>query len=387
MGNRGRVLLALSAALLCRTGEVQATPLPSTPPPSLKPEMHALFGAFRDLQPYLHHRPAFLDPARQQEIEKLLQVLTRSVHSVMKQERGPGSDPGFHASVQLANELFRDAQIRFSEGSKPYAWWRLRGASAICISCHVRGEVPFDFGAVDDRVAALPPSARGEFYLATRQMEKSIVAFRAAALQEADSSVRLTVLRRLLVALLRSGRTPVIIRDELEKLQKGAALTAFESSELSGWIQAVRRWAKEPAATPSLKVAEELILDGENRARVFDASASAVRILRGLAVVHQLLERGAVPRGAAQAEALFLLGVGYSDLTGWFPDELPELFLEQAIRTLPNSPQARKAYRLLLERTELSFSGSGGLDLPAEVRAKLRELHDVAFGIPLPPQG
>ena len=65
--------------------------------------------------------------------------------------------------------------------------------------------------------------------------------------------------------------------------------------------------------------------------------------------------------------------------------EMPDMLLEQAIRTEPGNAVARKAYRSLEQFTNRAFSGISGTEIPADVRLHLKELHDLAYEVPQPP--
>ena len=80
-------------------------------------------------------------------------------------------------------------------------------------------------------------------------------------------------------------------------------------------------------------------------------------------------------RSAAElAEAYYLLGLAETRVrhSSWLAEA--EFQLETAIRTDPASPWAKRAFALLEEETLAGYSGSGGLHLPDDVRAKLDEL-------------
>jgi hypothetical protein len=60
---------------------------------------------------------------------------------------------------------------------------------------------------------------------------------------------------------------------------------------------------------------------------------------------------------------------------------LPDAYLIQCIDEFPGTDDAKRAFTLYRELVVLAFSGSGGTDLPTDVRVKLMELHDKAFHV------
>jgi hypothetical protein len=82
--------------------------------------------------------------------------------------------------------------------------------------------------------------------------------------------------------------------------------------------------------------------------------------------------------GPDAAHAYFLLGV--VELRSGRSSGLAEAegYLEAAIHAAPGSDWAKRAYVLLEEQTLASYSGSGGVHVPPQVRERLAELRKTA---------
>jgi hypothetical protein len=107
----------------------------------------------------------------------------------------------------------------------------------------------------------------------------------------------------------------------------------------------------------------------------------AVSLLKAAGGLHQHVYGGHAS-GPQRARALLLLGSVYDELPLFFLPELADIYLEQAMNEFPGSPEARTAYVLYEERVTRAFSGSGGTDLPTEVKVRLMELKRLANGVP-----
>ena len=53
-----------------------------------------------------------------------------------------------------------------------------------------------------------------------------------------------------------------------------------------------------------------------------------------------------------------------------------ESFMREALK------EAQKAYSLYRDIAVIGFTGSGGTRLPDDVQLQLKELHDLAYGVP-----
>src|SRR5690606_30328824 len=158
------------------------------------------------------------------------------------------------------------------------------------------------------------------------------------------------------------------------------SFTPFEDEEIRGWIQSLRRWQNESKNTKAstLRKAENLIRQGLGMNDPITAQRGSVELLRATSLLHRMLsEQGADIEN--QGQILYLLGLSYGELPLFFPGELAESFLEQAIRSTPGSNEAKKSYRLLKTIVTRGYTGSGGTHLPPDQRVLLEGLYKLAY--------
>ena len=348
---------------------------------ALRGEMHQVYGAFKGLQRFLVDKQAFTDPRNENEVRRLLATLNGTFHGVAVAGDSLSKEAGFVTTLKIVNDLLKDSEKRFNEGKKGYAHWRLNNLTSYCISCHTRYEVPTNFEDPELPVASVGAFDRGEYFFATRQFDKAAEAFLQAAETPDGLHARLDALRRWLVIYTRVFAEP---REAIRELQRIAVLPGvvqYEREEISSWIKSLRRWQNEGRVAPiSIETAEELIRRGRSIGDRGSLEDGAVELLRASAILHKLLEQKDTSK---RPEALYLLALSYHSLPMFFISELPELFLEQAIRESIGTPTARRAYRLYEEVVTFGYTGSSGTRVPAEAASKLRELHGLAFGVPI----
>lgn len=355
---------------------------PSQPAPgAVRDSMGVVYDSFKGLQKYLYNRDRFLDPANEEEIGKLINGLRSGIHRVELTENKYRDDPGFESTLKVLNEMLNDARNRFFEGKKGYALWRLKTSANYCVSCHTRHEINVEFYD-PDTPAALNSYERGEFFLASRQFEKAKQAFLHAVLEPELNHLKMDALRKWLVVHVRVHPDPQAAIAQLNKLRPRAQFTRYEEEEIIGWLESLRRWQNEgQLRVPPLAKAENLIRQGLGMNDPLVRKKGTVELLRATSMLHELLEaRG--EKNKRRGHALYLLGLAYSELPFFFVNELPELFLEQCIREYPGTDDAKRAFNLYREVVTLGFTGSGGTRIPDDVLLNIRELNDLAYGVP-----
>lgn len=348
-----------------------------------KDNMALVYEAFKHLQKFMYNRDTFLDPANAQEISTQINGLKGGVHRFGMSDNKFKNDPGFASTLKILNQMLDDARLRFNEGKKGYALWRLKTSANYCVACHTRHEVSIDFADADIDLSKLNKYEQGEFYLASRQFEKAKNAYIAAVLDPTLPFVRMDALRKWLIIYVRVYPDPQAAIAQINKLRPRAKFTRYEEDEIIGWLESLRRWQNEgELRVPLLAKAENLLRQGLGMNDPLTRKKGTVEILRATSLLHRLLEDQSAEARAQRAHALYLLGLAYSELPFFFVNELPELFLEQLIREYPGSDEAKRAFGLYRELMTLGYTGSGGTRVPEDAQAALRELHDLAYGVP-----
>ena len=368
----GRLFILLALAALINTPSVSGQN-------TLRTEMNKVFKAFKDLQPYLLSEKRFQDPANVDSINNILIALNFKFHDVESFDNKFNNEPGFVSTLKILDDMLTDARYRFKEGNKGYALWRLRTVSNYCVSCHARHDIKTDFYAGEIELKGATDLERGEFYLASRQFEKAKEAFFLAATDPRNLVDRLDALRKWMIIYVRIHPDPQGAITALQKLRAKANFNFVENESIRGWLDSLLRWQNESKSkVEDVRKAENLISQASALNDPLSGYNGDVELLRATAILHKSLEQGG--KGIDRSRALYLLGLAYNELPFFFANELPTMFLDQCIRDYPATDNARRAYKLFEEITTLGFTGSGGTDMPDDVRLMLKDLRDMAYG-------
>lgn len=369
------------AALLFGVVLISSVAIADDPVP-LSAKMQRAYGAYKALQPYLWSNKGLSDPKQSAKVLKLVTELKENFHQIPEGDPTLISAPGFKAYLSVLDEALGDSIYALREGDPQWALWRLRTISNHCQTCHTTYKPGLRFEDPSVDLAKLSNLEKAEFYLATRSFDKAEAAFLDAANNPEPGHHSLTALRKWLVIYTRVNPNPTGAREKLEEiLAKPTPLYPYESDEIKEWTLALKAWEGERLkALKPLEHARLLMTKTLRNSDPLSVDADQVSMLRASALLHRALESEKLS-DKERAEALYLLGLAYSKLPLFFINELPEIYFELSIREFPNTSYARNAFALYRDVVLSGFTGSGGTHLPGEVRLKIQELHDLAFGV------
>ncbi len=366
-----KILLAtiISATLptaLCEAQEVQSS-------------MHKLLVPLRTLQPFLADEDKFTDSDNSDQIHEQLIALRRDFHSLERVPTHYKAQPGFQESINNVAELLDDASRRFDEGRKEYAWWRLQRLPTDCFSCHATYKVSSQYSNTAMVDESLSPLERARFLMATRQFTEAKKTL-AASLK--DPAYRLyddQILRSLLLIETRISKDPKESLEMFKEILKSDTLPLDDAHTVTRWLKGLEAWSKSPPVREANKLSagERLIRAGATRG--IDFAQDDVALLRGTALVHESLEGGKLTE-AQRRKAIYLLGYAYSNLPQFFTEGWDELYLEKCVEEFPNTQEAKWAYNIYSDKVMDEFTGSGGSNIPAEVKLHLEDLRKKAYG-------
>jgi len=367
----------LSFALLTCTTVCIATQAQAQ---EVKAGMNSLLVPFKEIQPYIASENRFLDPNNHDTLMRIIQDLRSNFHKVEAIPSRYHALPGFTENVRDVADLLDDSSRRFSEGKSSYAWWRLRKLPTDCFTCHATYKVSSHYsnpGAIDE---SLDPLSRARFLLATRQFNEAQDAF-TAVLRSAEYKLDYNeALRSLVLITTRIDRNPTEGAQHLRAIARTADLPEEDAREALQWADQLAAWSRENPAkkSGSLQVAEQLIQRGSKTS--LDIPQDDVSLLRGTAMLHQLLEDGKLPK-EQRPRALYLLGFAYTKLPLFFSESWAEMYLERCIREYPGTNLAQKSYRTYREHILDDYTGTAGTEIPAEIKLHLEDLHNRAYGV------
>ncbi len=353
---------------------------------SIKQSMKTLYTEFRNLHPFMVSRENFLMTKNQNEISGILTRLKTTVDSLEKVHPLFKSHQNLDGILLTLYDTLADAERGFSEGRKGWALWRLRSVANACMTCHISYKKDLKFCDSSEPELNESDYSKGEFYLATRQFGRAKDAFMKAVLKEpllpASDYQRIDALRKWLTVYTRVTNSPDEALNQLNEISRKVKFLAFELEEISAWVESLKNWQQEnkpKILVPLVRQAENLLRRGlTHDDPIFATQVGTVELLRATSLLHATLEEQKALSSAERGHILYLLGFAYARLPQFFINELPEIYLEQAIRESPKSDAALRAIRLYTQLITQEYTGSGGTHIPEEILGKLSELHRIA---------
>lgn len=343
--------------------------------------MTSLLAPFREIQPYIVNEDRFSAKENEKQVSQILQDLRKNFHHLESVPSRYHELPGFDENLRSVTDLLDDSSRRFNEGKKSYAWWRLRKLPTDCFTCHTTYKVTSHYANEDVVDKSLDPLNRARFQLATRQFAEAQKSF-IEVLRNPDYRFNFDeALRSLLLITTRINQNPADGLALFKEILTSSKLPEEDAREAHRWIQELERWSQEKNKTTKDPIAfgEKLITSGSSSTP--DTFQNDVALLRGTALLHQQLEAGSLSK-EKRPRALYLLGFAYSQLPLFFAESWAEMYLERCIREFPGSADAKLAFKVYRARIIDDYTGTGGTNIPDEVRLHLEDLRKKAYGEP-----
>ena len=248
----------------------------------------------------------------------------------------------------------------------------------LCASCHKQDQLSrrelgiSKFHDFDELTVA-------EYSYLTRDYESALVSYQNfLAEDQADAYQRIQALNRILSIQLEVRADPKAALKIIKGLQQTSTGHTAETALLNNWQQALERLASGTAHFPALSPMPVAELD-----QYLNSDWPAIQSMLNheqqqpywLLIRHQLNEALNRAQDSSALPMLFYwLAVSDRAMHFQFYDSMSGRYLEQCIRRFPGEPYARKCldeYELLMI---VSFSGSGGINIPPAVSRQINEL-------------
>ncbi len=354
-------------------------------PMSWSGQMQGMAGDVKTLLPYLYDGRAFNDPKNRDTIKKALRDFSKSAHRI-----DPDSGKNFigdpllleYSISSLQDELSRAAQS-FEAGQLEYSRSVAKTSLSNCFRCHsVTNEgasAQWDLDQVHN--LTLAPLEKADLLVAARKYEKALV-YMESQLNSPEFYTSYGVdfealLRRYLALLIRVEKDPQRALNALNKVLDRGDTPQYVLEQADGWRKSLELWRREKS--PQVREPKDLFVQVEKRfARAqalqsYDKDhAGDVELLRATTFLHDGMKIVKTP--ADQARALYLLGKAYEVLDELGAWNLHENYYESCVRRDPKSATAKRCFNRLEASLYMGYSGSAGVNLPGDERARLEKL-------------
>lgn len=316
-------------------------------------------------------------------VEKLAQIARKVQHSPIVQK----SDPSLaFLSKNLVDEFDR-AAVALRLGRPDFARFSLLHVTSSCIECHTRTSAgpSFQTESLDKAILAMKPLARAEYFLSVREFDRAQIELDVVIGNSGEGVNYFDVdraIRYSLAIAVKYEDSPERAAAVLDKISAVPRLPFYLRHNVTSWIESVKEWKAEKGQAKTLDFAEKLIDKGRRAQFGFSDRGGDIYFFRAAGLLHGLV--ASLEGTDEYGHALYLLGLTYEasrDLAVW---QVHENYFEACIRRAPRTQWSEKCYARLRESWEVGYSGSEGLGLPADVKARLDELRGLAFTKPEP---
>lgn len=355
--------------------------------PDPRPQMNALAQELAGLQKFLLSEAEFVKPENEKAIQGSLDSMRRHLKAMEGREGPFAKDPALRANLEMLTRHITDTDRNFQRGNKPFARYMLQSSLQMCVACHTRGEVKWDFALPEDQmVQSASPMERAEFLFATRQFDKGKERYMQVLEGYPGNKVAKADLEKALNALaiyyVRVKADPAGGAKAFGVLAKESWLSDLQREELRAWERDLKAWSQEKKVTRKgaashLAQANRLLKGDDFSLADSGKKSHYVSRLRASAELHEVLESGAKP--AQKGEALYLLGRIYQRVNHQLFFRYGELYLKACVQEHSKTPIAAKCYGALERAVMEGYTGSAGTEIPADEQEELARLKRLAI--------
>ncbi len=354
--------------------------------------MQGLSAVLSALMPYAFSRAEFESPKNNAEIKELLGQFVVAAKSVSQHagEVVMGRDPLVSYGLTRLQSNVQQADQAFSEGHMEFARSVVRESTGLCFQCHSSTELgPRNgFSTVTlEKNFKINMTERAEFYVATRQIDRAIEVLESVLSAPKgvyeDPHETIGSLKKFLALTVRVTKDAPRTVNVLENFVAKNDLPYFLSEDAKEWLKSAKAWRaegnkiKKGTAVADLKrQANNLIKHAQSIEDVQGDSAAYLDHLRASSLLHEALQKAR--KDSDLAEIYQLLGRSYTILAELGTWDLPEVYFEACVRAVPGTASAKECFREFEKSVIIGFSGSAGVFIPQEEKARLQELKKIA---------
>jgi len=355
-------------------------------------KMQALYKTLADLLTDITSDQRFNNPLNKSRIQNEADQLSGLAHDLTKKRMiSVDSDPTIQIVAGLLRRETKRAAVELKRGSREYARGILRSVPNYCIACHTRNASGPQFAelSLEPSEKSLTSLDRGEFFAASRQFDRAQNEFRKVINDAKGAEANIwnweRAVQHSLAIAVRVKKDPVQAGEIVQTIQGTPSAPSFMREDAKTWKTSITDWKEElprqPLTEEGLYAEATRLMAKAREIQKYPMDRTAdILYLRASAVVHDLLQKA--PEGVHSADALLLAGLSYEVLSPLKTEDLHEIYYEACIRKAPHSPTADLCYRRYEMDIFLEYTGSGGTDVPEDVRTRLLEL--LSLSQPLP---
>lgn len=374
-----------------------AQPSPKAPSPQFKLQMAKLNRTLREILLDVASDDQSPSKDTRRRLERNSKTLATLAHQVsVDKVKAADRDPTMLIVSGLLSQEAERAHQELKRGNADYAKSILKPITGYCIACHTRNDSGSSFAAAatDPVLKALRPASRAEYYASVRQFDRALEEFEPV-ISDANAPLARSLeweraIRYSLAIAVRVKNDPELALAITERVLSAPKAPLFLRENAAKWKDSISDWKREAprkAVTEDGLMAEakRLVVKARQIQRHLADRSADVVYLRATSVLHELLQ--AAPSGRNSDEALLMLGDSYQvlrDLELW---DFHEVYYLACIYKSPHSEAAKRCYLHYEESVHFAYTGSDGVSLPEDVKARLFELNHLAGPVAQEEQG
>lgn len=330
------------------------------------------------LQAYSSSKENFKAPANQKFVAEELNKLSELSKNLPQHDRL--EDPIFQMTASQVSLHLQEAAKSYKNQKFDYARRVYQEALDGCSSCHsqVRGKSNIIWSFDETKIKG-SNFEKAEFWYTIRQYDKALKLYEEYVQNYKPDTVPIyeldIALNKIASILVRSFLDLDRAQLVFLRLSSIQSLPKATKQKLRLWSQAAARIKENPGFRAEIKTAEELQQIAESffqkrkeNQEVLDGDLVEILFLSGL--LYDFSHRKEV----VTPEILYYLARCEEILDGEFFWSMSNLYLRRCVVQFPTSPTAEKCLDEYKNRLELSYTGSGGENLPADVSKDIESL-------------
>jgi|GEM_PF-5944165 len=369
-------LLAISLPACTAFGTAGSKPGSSSEVP---PVMYQFLSHMTKLQPYMVSRKKFRSPENHQQILLNLDELAKLSNKLHQYSRL--NKTTFHISAELLEDRLQQAAKSFKEGKTAYAQRMLRESLTGCSSCHIQVVTKSSPSWVFKKEQLSGTDyERAAFLYATRNYDIAAKLYKSFIKKfnpkKDDQFQYEPSLKKVLSYYIRIKRDPNGAMQYFRSIYK-KSLPKYVQKRRKSWLKQLREIKKTDKISPT-KVSADYLTKfirthaGSEFTRDKYDDSKTVKALYLSGLLYEFINSH--PQKDITPAILYWLAIFDERLDADYLNDLSELYLRQCIVSFPKNPMAKKCYQQLSDNIEIAFTGSAGVNIPADVQESLDKL-------------
>lgn len=361
-------------------------------PKHVQPTMHKLFSKIQELVPYVVDEEKFNDPKNEKFIADSLKEMKKLAKDASHAEELKTTT--FKISRKVLEDHFADIERVFKVGNKNFARWELGSTVPLCMSCHTQApSASRNWDVVDITRGNLNDYQKAELLFMGRDFDDALNYYDVVISGYPDNKIPVNQveksLERKVVIFSRVKRDFTGGVKSLEKSLKNKKLPEAFVKNVNAWIGLFRIQNKNGFPNPKKSNDRDIqkYVQKELKRGLWDDMTDArnttnPRLVKNLTVSGVLYEYlNTHPETKIKPDILLWLAMCDRKFQETLFYSLADMYLKECINEFPTHPTAKKCFDEYKDNTIISYSGSGGVNLPDDVKKELKDLSIKVYGV------